>query len=103
MNDNAHPVFKGLLDGIGKGLPMDVFNERCQEIIFGGIHCWKKHPCEDHDEKPKCGTCEGTGKADGTPDSPKCSDCYCAECTFSPCECVKEPRIVTYQDDPHDD
>lgn len=35
----------------------------------------------------KCKECEGTGRADGAPDSPKCFFCYCDDCTFAPCEC----------------
>jgi hypothetical protein len=77
---------------------MDVFTERCQAMVHGGLHCWKKKPCRDH-----CATCDGTGVTDGTPErftAARCPDCYCEECGFAPCQCIQP---VTYQDDPNDD
>lgn len=72
---------------------------------------------------PFCKTCDDTGAADGTPERPKCPDCYCESCTQAGtsivgktddgktiCEdCVDhiaghhEPMNVSPQDDPNDD
>jgi len=41
----------------------------CEKVAEAGEH---ECPCQ---------TCGGTGKADGTPDSPRCSDCYCDSCS----------------------
>lgn len=41
-----------------------------------------------------CENCEGTGKADGAPDSPKCPYCLCLVCGSAPCECISPEQFA---------